>query len=125
MQHNKLIQQYSHVIYRTYTILNIICFNNKHLSQVVGPLMEHKPKLLVHRNVVPYPIVMLERDNPIPFLCRNMVIRSQVVMPKHRNWIHQHTTITNTSTVPIIQSRNDSWHKLFIYIIYNICGSIM
>ena len=59
--------------------------HNYQLSQVcqaVGPLMEPKPKLLVHQNVVPNLIVMSECDNMIHLFCRNMTIRSQLVMPE-------------------------------------------
>ena len=40
---NKLIQQYNHAIHLIYTILNITCFNNTPLSQVVGTLKEPIP----------------------------------------------------------------------------------
>lgn len=41
---------------------------NTHLSAIVGPLMEPKPKLFVKRNVVFDPINMKTYGNPISFL---------------------------------------------------------
>ena len=68
---------------------------NAHFSQVVGPIMELKPKILVHWNVVTDSIVMPKRGNSILFMPeRDNLIK--LVISECDNPIH-HTTITNTS----------------------------
>ena len=57
--------------YIEHTILNHMLQQYTFL-QVVRPLTESKPRLLVHRNGVADPIVISECDNLIPFLCQNV-----------------------------------------------------
>jgi len=63
------------------------------LHQIIGSLMEPKPKLLAYRNVVPDPKIIPERGN-----------RSKLVMLECGNRSIHHSTITITMyIITIIQ----------------------